>query len=216
MPSRLSGPARSAWRAFCGTVARPGRTFAGLADDPHAGRSGALVLLAVCAVYTLVLLAFLARGYPAAARSALGLAPGNQYGVQSWYQAPLFFATTAVASSVLALLSRASGRPAGLGLAFGRVSLATAVPFAVTTMVVEAAAALLVAAGLVAPANLMSWLAGPGAWFAVLYQAIGLVWLGALVLVATRTTLGRGWLGSASASLMLLVVYGTPVALLIR
>jgi hypothetical protein len=37
-------------------------------------RHGAFVLFAVCIVYTLILLAFLGRGYPAAARSALGLA----------------------------------------------------------------------------------------------------------------------------------------------
>ena len=197
-------------------MTRPGRTFAGLADDPHAGRPGALVLLAVCAVYTLILLAFLGRGYPAATGSALGLAPEGQYGVQVWYQAPLFFAVTAATSAVLALMSRLSGHPAGLGLAFGRISLATAVPFALTTMVVEAAAALLVAAGLVAPADLLRWLTDPGAWFALLYQVIGLAWLAALVMVATRTTLRRGWLVSVPAGLLLLVVYGTPVALLIR
>ena len=210
------GPLRSAWRAFRGTVTRPGRTFADLAADPHAGRHGALVLLAVCAVYTLILAAFLGRGYPAAARSALGLAPEDQYGVQVWYQGPLFFAVTAVTSAVLVLVSRSSGHPTGLGLAFGRISLATAVPFASTTMVVEVVAALLLATGVLAPADLLRWLTGPGAWFALLYQVIGLGWLAALVMVATRTTLGRGWLVSAPAGLLLLVVYGTPVALLVR
>ena len=38
----------------------------------------------------------------------------------------------------------------------------------------------------------------------------------ALVLVATRTTLGRGWRVSVPVALLLLVVYGVPVALLIR
>jgi hypothetical protein len=207
---------RSAWRAFRGTVTRPRRTFADLATDEHAGRHGALVLLAVCAAYALILSAFLLRGYPAAAQSALGLAPEDQYRVQIWYQAPLFFVITAVTSAVLALMSRTSGRPAGFGLAFGRISLATAVPFASTTMVVEAAVALLLAVGVLAPADLLRWLTGPGAWFALLYQVVGLAWLAALVLVATRTTLGRGWLVSAPAGLLLLVVYGTPVALLIR
>ena len=197
-------------------MTRPGRTFEGLADDPHAGRHGALVLLAVCAVYTLILLAFLGRGYPAATGSALGLAPEGQYGVQVWYQAPLFFAVTCLTTAVLVLASRASGQPVGFGLAFGRVSLATAVPFASTTMVVEVAAALLLAAGLVKPADLLGWLTGPGAWFALLYQLVGLAWLAALVLVATRTTLGRGWRISAPVGVLLLVVYGVPVALLIR
>ena len=40
--------------------------------------------------------------------------------------------------------------------------------------------------------------------------------LAALVLVATRTTLGRGWRVSVPVALLLLVVYGVPVALLIR
>ena len=208
--------ATAAWGAFRGTVTRPGRTFVDLATDRHAARHGAFVLFAVCIVYTLILLAFLGRGYPAAARSALGLAVEDQYGLQVWYQAPLFFAVTCLTAAVLVLASRASGQPVGFGLAFGRVSLATAVPFASTTMVVEAAAALLLAAGLVKPADLLSWLTGPGAWFALLYQVVGLAWLAALVLVATRTILGRGWRVSVPVALLLLVVYGVPVALLIR
>jgi len=207
---------RSAWRTLRGTVTHPGRTFADLATDRHAARHGALVLLAVCLFYTLILLVFLERGYPAAARSALRLSPEDQYRAQIWYQGPLFFAITAVTAGVLVLLSRASGHPTGLGVAFGRISLATAVPFASTTMVVEAAAALLLAAGLVKPADLLGWLTGPGAWFALLYQLVGLAWLVALVLIATRTTLGREWLVSAPAGLLLLVVYGLPVAFLIR
>jgi hypothetical protein len=83
-------------------------------------------------------------------------------------------------------------------------------------MLVEGAAALLRAAGVGKPADLLSWLTGPGAWFALLYQIVGLAWLSALVLIATRTTLGRGWLLSAPSGLLLLVVYGLPVALLIR
>ena len=89
-------------------------------------------------------------------------------------------------------------------------------PFALTTMVVEAAVALLLAAGLVKPPDLLSWLTGPGAWFALVYQLVGLAWLAALVLVATRTTLGRGWRVSVPVGLLLLVIYGVPVALLIR
>jgi len=53
---------RSAWRNFRGTVTRPARTFADLETDPHAARDGAVVLLAVCVVYTLILLIFLGRG----------------------------------------------------------------------------------------------------------------------------------------------------------
>lgn len=206
----------SAWRAFRGTVTRPGQTFADLATDPHAARDGGAILLGVCLGYTLILLTFLAVGYPAAARSILGLAPEDQYAVQIWYQAPLFFATTAVTAAVLGLMAGAAGRPTGFGLAFARIALATAVPFACTTMIVEAAAALGLALGVLAPAELLRWLTGPGAWFALLYQAVGLVWLVALVLIATRTTLGRGWSVSAPAGLALVVVYVFPVALLIR
>jgi hypothetical protein len=207
---------RSAWRAFRGTVTRPARTFADLEADPYAARSGAVVLFAVCLVYTLILLIFLDRGYPAAAPSVLGLTPKDQYVAQVWYQAPLFFATTAITAAVLVLLARIAGRPTRYGLAFARVCLATAVPFAVTTMVVESVVALLLAAGVLVPADLLAWLTGPGSWFALLYQVVGLAWLTVLVMVAVRTTLGRSWLVGASASLLLLVVYALPIALLIR
>ena len=79
--------------------------------DPHAARDGAVVLLAVCVVYTLILLIFLGRGYPAAARSVLGLPPEDQYVAQIWYQGPLFFSTTAITAALLVLLSRVGCRP---------------------------------------------------------------------------------------------------------
>jgi len=207
---------RSAWRNFRGTVTRPARTFADLETDPHAARDGAVVLLAVCVVYTLILLIFLGRGYPAAARSVLDLTPEDQYVAQVWYQGPLFFSTTAITAAVLVLLSRVGGRPTGYGIAFARISLATAVPFAVTTMVVEAAVGLLLAAGVLEPADLLAWMTGPGSWFALLYQVVGVAWLTVLVMVATRATLRRGWLVAIPAGMVLLVVYALPVALLIR
>ena len=116
----------------------------------------------------MILLIFLDRGYPAAARSVLGLTPENQYVAQVWYQGPLFFATAAITAPVLVILACIAGRPTGYCIAFARVSLATVVPFAVTIMVVEAAVALLLAAGLLVPADLLAWLTGPGSWFALL------------------------------------------------
>ena len=56
------GQIGAAWRAFVGTAVRPRRAFDELAGDPHAARHGALVLLGVSLVYTLILAAFLSRG----------------------------------------------------------------------------------------------------------------------------------------------------------
>jgi len=83
-------------------------------------------------------------------------------------------------------------------------------------MVVEAAVGLLLAAGVLEPADLLAWMTGPGSWFALLYQVVGVAWLTVLVMVATRATLRRGWLVAIPAGMVLLVVYALPVALLIR
>jgi hypothetical protein len=202
--------------AFAGTVAHPRRTFESLDGDPRAGWIGAAVLLAVSAVYTLILLAFLAVGYPAAARSALGVPVDDQYRLQVWYQAPLFFATTAVAAGILAALGRLGGRRGAFGTAFGRVGLATAVPFALTTMLVESTAALLLVAGVLDAAGLLSWLTGDGAWFAAAYQIVGVVWLAGLVFVAAAVSLRRSrWVHGAATGIVV-CAYALPIALLIR
>lgn len=61
------------WAVFVGTVVSPRAAFAALEHDPRAARHGALVLLWVCGVYTAILGAFIASGYPAARLSVLGL-----------------------------------------------------------------------------------------------------------------------------------------------
>ena len=203
-------------RTVGGIVTSPRMTLDGLASDAYALAKGVAVLSVVSAVYVAILLAFIGRGYPAAAPSILPIAADEQYAIQVWYQVPLFFGATAVTAGVLVLLSRAAGRPAPGGLAFARVSLATAVPFGLTTMIVESVLAIVLLLGAVAPRDALDWLTGRGAWFATLYQVVGLAWLVALlalsVSVTTRWGASRCLLGTA----MLALVYGAPVALLIR
>ena len=206
----------SAWRVFWGTVVSPRRTFSDLGRDDHAARNGALVLLLVSFVYTFILLVFIARGYPAAARSVLNLPTTTQYRVQLWYEVPLFFAGTALSAWLLTWIARWSHRNCAFRIAFGRLALATAVPFALTTMLVEFAVAFLLALGVLAPAATLRWLTGDGAWFAAMYQVVGLVWLAALVVIAVRATAAVTWRMSVAGGVSLLVVYGLPIALLIR
>ena len=204
------------WRALCGTIVNPLRTFAELERDSHAARYGALVLLGVSLVYTAILAIFISKGYPAAGRSILGLPVERQYVAQIWYQAPLFFASTALIAALLAVASRLASNSLAFGTAFGRLGLATAVPFALSTMLVESTVAALMGFGVLRPLATLQCLQGPGAWFAALYQGIGLVWLVALVVVAVRTSGLRSWWVSAPVGLLLVVVYGLPIALFIR
>ena len=204
------------WEVLAGTVLSPARTFGDLDGDAHPARYGTLALLAVSAVYTVILAVFLLRGYPPAATSALGLSVDRQYAAQIWYQVPLFFSSTALTAAALVLIVRLAGRHVAFAVAFGRVSLGTAVPFALTTMLVEAVIAALLAVGALRPLPTLHWLTGSGVWFATLYQSVGLVWLAALVVVAIRVSgIGRWWL-SALAAVPLLVLHGLPVGLLIR
>lgn len=203
-------------RVFLGTVVNPRRTFLGLEQDNRAAYHGALVLLSVSFIYTLILLVFINEGYPAAAPSVLGLPVEQQYRWQIWYQTPLFFGTTALTAWLLALVARHFGKSGDFGTAFGRVSLATAVPFALTTTPVEFGIALLMAIGVLAPDTTLQWLTGPGAWFASLYQLVGLVWLGILMVIAVKTSgIYRGWMSTA-LGIVLVLVYGLPIALFIR
>lgn len=202
--------------AFLGMIRRPSRTLAGDGVDARIARRGMLVLLGVSFVYTLILLVFLWRGYPAASRSVLGLPVEEQYRWQIWYQGPLFFGTTAWAALLLAAISRGAGKRDGFAVAFGRMCLATAVPFAGTTMLVESGLAVLLAAGVLSPEPALRWLTGAGAWFATLYQSAGLIWLLAWVVLAVKASGVRRWTTSAALGLLLVVAYGLPVALLIR
>lgn len=175
-----------------------------------------LVLFAVCAVYSAILAVFIARGYPSAGVSVLGVPVERQYALQIWYQAPLFVATTAVTAGLLVLVARIAGNAMRYSVAFGRVALASAVPFACTMMLVEFSIAILMALGVIDPLSTLRWLTGSGVWFASLYQLAGIIWLVALVFIAVRVSLsGHRWI-SAMASLLLIMLYAAPVALLIR
>jgi hypothetical protein len=204
------------WHAFWGVTFRPWRSLAELAHDPAAFWKGILVLLVISLVYTLILAAFLVRGYPAAAPSVLPLTVEEQYRVQIWYQGPLFLATTALTAGVLVLLGRLLGSHPGFGLAFARISYASVIPFFFTTMLVEAALALLLLVGVVEPVSTMNWLLGKGAWFPTAYQLVSIVWIAALFVMAAYRTLERGWVAGVLGALLAMGVYAVPVALFIR
>lgn len=113
---------------------------------------------------------------------------GAQYQLQIWYQAPLFFATTALTAAVLMVLDSRAKHRTTFWVAFGRIALATAVPFAFTTMLVEVVVASLMLAGVIEPMLTWHWLMGDGSRFAAFYQSVGLAWLlGLMVLLALHS-----------------------------
>jgi hypothetical protein len=99
----------SFWQTFLGVAMRPRSTLTHLEKVKGAILQGALALLLVTAAYTLILLIFILRGYPAAAPSVLPLALTDQYKFQVWYQGPLFFVATWVIAAFLVLISRLKG-----------------------------------------------------------------------------------------------------------
>jgi hypothetical protein len=136
----------SFWQTFLGVAMRPRSTLARLEKVKGAVLQGVLALLLVTAAYTLILLIFILRGYPAAASSVLRLALTDQYKFQVRYQGPLFIVATWVIAALLVLISHVKGHAEHFGIAFARVSFATVVPFACTTMLIELGLALLLAA----------------------------------------------------------------------
>ncbi len=204
------------WRTILGTIVRPKKALAELERQQRPALPGMVALLGVSAVYTFILIAFIAKDYPPASASALALPAERQYPVQVWYQAPLFFASTALIAGLLVLAARATGTRLGFGLSFGRLALATAVPFGCTTMLVEVVVAVLVLLGLIEPSAIWNWLMGPGSWFATTYQLVGVVWLVALVFVAVRASGHRRWWAAGLVTLLLVAVYALPIGLFIR
>jgi hypothetical protein len=204
------------WSTFWGMAIRPWRTLGGLAQDGAAMRKGILLLLLIVCVYTLILAIFISQDYPAAAASVLPLSVEEQYGVQIWYQGPLFLGTTALTAGVLILVGRLTGSKPEFRLAFARIAYASVIPFFFTTMLIELALALLLMAGIVQPAPVLHWLLGPGSWFPAAYQLVAIVWMVALFVLTARRTLNRGWVAGALGGLLALAVYTLPVALLIR
>ena len=187
-----------------------------LGRDPQAGRKGVVVLAGVSIVYTLILAAFLWQGYPAAAPSALPLTTAEQYQVQVWYQVPLFFLATAACALILRLVVHLTGDALGFGVAFGRISFAMTTPFALTTMLIEAALAILLVLGVVQPQPVIDWLTGEGEWFPLAYQLVAMIWIVVLLVLAVRASIARGWLTVASLSIVIALVYALPVGLFIR
>lgn len=134
----------SFWQVFVGVVAKPLSTIRDLQDDEKAGLKGLWTLLLVLGTYTLILGIFILHAYPAASPSILPLTVNQQYQVQIWYQGPLFLVSTLLLTGLLMWLAKLNRRTVSFGSVFARVSFATTVPFALTTMLVELVIALLV------------------------------------------------------------------------
>ena len=160
----------SFWQVFAGVVARPRFTLRALQNDEKAGLKGLWILLLVIGAYTLILSIFILRHYPAANPSVLPLSVSQQYRVQIFYQGPLFLASTLLISGLLRWLAKARGQTPSRSALFARVSFATTVPFALTTMLVELVIAFLVLVRAFTPLEALGWLAGDGLWFAYAYQ----------------------------------------------
>ena len=204
------------WQIFLGVVIDPVHTFQKLRQEKDAFYPGVAVLLFVSFIYTLILVIFIQKDYTAAMPSLLGLPVQEQYQWQVWYQAPLFFATTALTGFLLTRISHLAERSINFRDAFGLISLATTVPFAMTTMLVELGIALLILFGVLAPDEALNWLTGKGMWFANLYQLIGLIWLVSLVVILMRSIFLKGWWKSLILGILFVIVYAFPIALFIR
>jgi hypothetical protein len=210
------GERLSFWQVFAGVVVRPLPTFRSLQSDEKAWLNGLGVLLLVIGVYTLILGLFILRDYPAAAPSILPLAVDQQYLFQIWYQAPLFPASTFLLTLLLMWFSKLNRQSVSIGTAFARVSFATTVPFALTTMLVELAIAFLVLVRAFTPQDALGWLGGDGLWFANAYQLGGISWLVALLVIAVKVSASVRWVAAILLGVLLAAVYAVPIALLIR
>jgi hypothetical protein len=204
------------WQTFLGVVFRPFSTFQQLQEGERAILKGLLMLLLVLAVYTLILVIFIQRNYPAMAPSILPVAVEDQYRFQVWYQGPLFLVATVILTGILVFLSRVRGQTGSFAGVFAQVSFATTVPFALTTMIVELVIALLVLAGLLEPREILGWLTGEGAWFANIYQVAGVLWIVGLLAVAAKLQVGVRWWLSIILGVLLAIIYGVPIGLFIR
>jgi hypothetical protein len=203
-------------QAFFGIVFRPVATLRQFETARRPFWQGMLALLLVIIAYTVILGVFITRGYPAAALSVLPLSVEETYRYQIWFQGPLFLVDTLALAGLLLLMARFTGRRPGFSVAFARASFATSVPFVFTTMLVELVLAGLLLANVVQPDQALAWLTGAGIWFATTYQLIGLVWIVALLAVATWLSTGLHWSQSVGVGALLTVIYGIPIGLFIR
>ncbi|MCB8980556.1 MAG: hypothetical protein H6657_24365 [Ardenticatenaceae bacterium] len=204
------------WQTFIGMIIKPLYTFQHLQNDDRAARKGLWVLLLVLGTYTFILSIFITHDYPAMAPSILPISVEDLYRYQVWYQGPLFIVATLVLTGLLVLLAKMKGQAAGFTVVFARVRLATAVPFALTTMAVELVIAILVLVGVFQPLEILGWLAGEGAWFANAYQLVGVLWIIGLLALTARLTLGVRWWLAIILGVVLAVIYGIPIGLFIR
>jgi hypothetical protein len=204
------------WGHWLAVVLRPVRGLEAVGAAARPLRLGMAALALVLGTYTLILLMFLLRDFPAAAESILPLTVEEQYAYQIWYQGPLFVAMTVALAGLLRLLTRRRTQPTSPAGLFAQVSFATTIPFALTTMLVELVIALLVLPGWITPDATLDWLTGSGAWFATIYQLAGILWVVALLTVTARLATGARWHASLGIGLGLSVLYGLPIGLFIR
>jgi hypothetical protein len=197
-------------------VVKPVATLRLLQEDDQAALKGWLALLLVLATYTLILVAFILRDYPAAAPSILPIAAEELYQYQVWYQGPLFVAATLLLAGLLWLLARGKGHAHSFAVPFARVSFSTTVPFALTTMAVELVIATLVLTGAFQPQEVLGWLAGKGAWFASVYQLAGVLWMIGLLAITAKLSVGEKWWQGIVLGVVLAAIYGVPIALFVR
>jgi hypothetical protein len=129
---------------------------------------------------------------------------------------PLFFLVTALTAGMLQRIATLARRPTRFAVAWGRISLATGIPFGLTTMLVEFLVAVLVLAGVLDVATTRTWLTGNGAWFAATYLCVGMAWVAGLLVVAVRATTHGAWWSCVLWGAALVVLYGLPTALLVR
>ncbi len=210
------GDSERFWGLWLGVLRRPVHGLEAVGRSATPLRLGLAALALVRGTYTLILLVFLARDFPAAAESVLPLTVEEQYAYQIWYQGPLFVTMTLVLAGLLRLLTRRKEHPTSPAGLFAQVSFATTIPFALTTMLVESVIALLVIPGWIRPEATLDWLSGPGAWFATIYQLAGVLWVVTLLSVTARLAMGAKWYTSVGIGLALAVVYGLPIGLFIR
>ncbi|MCB9421827.1 MAG: hypothetical protein H6667_18650 [Ardenticatenaceae bacterium] len=204
------------WQTFIQVIINPLAAFQQFREDNQAARKGLLALLLVLGVYTVILVIFILRDYPALAPSILPIAAEDLYRYQVWYQGPLFFVATLLLTGILTQLTRANGQTERFAVVFARVSFATTVPFALTTMMVELVIAILVLAGFCQPQAVLGWLTGEGALFANAYQLAGILWIIGLLAITARLSVGvRWWLGIV-LGVVLAGIYGVPIGLFIR
>jgi hypothetical protein len=204
------------WQTFVGVIIQPFSTFQRLQNDNRAALKGLLALLLVLATYTLILVIFIVHDYPAMAPSILPIAVEDLYRYQVWYQGPLFIVATLILAGILMWLGRVKGQTASFAVTFAQVSFATTVPFALTTMAVELVIAILVAARVCQPQEVLGWLAGSGALFANVYQFAGVLWIIGLLAITAKLSVGVRWWVGIILGVVLAIIYGVPIGLFIR